>query len=452
MNIVIIGGGKVGSLLASQLTSEGHDVTVVDKDQKALDAISATEDVLCVCGAAIGRDTLEQANVSSADIAVACTDSDEINMLACLLAKKAGAERTIARVRDPEYFDQIINIKEDLGLSFSINPELSAAETIDRVLMFPAADSVEAFSRSKAELVEFEIEKGNELAGMTLIDIGNKYKSRVLICAVVRGEKTFIPTGTTKLEVGDKIYVASSHGQMRMFFKQIDSFKSQVKSVIIVGGSRVSYYLAKILCSHGMTVKIIESNQKKCDKLAEFLPEAMIVHADGSDKQVLAEEGLGSADAFVSMTGIDEVNALLALYAKKQGVDKVIAKINEDSFNSMIKGFGIDSIVSAKTITANQILRYVRAIDASSSLNNIESLSKLVDGNVESLEFAINETASYVGVKLRDLETNDGYLVAVIIRGRKIIVPGGDDSIEIGDHVLVVTTHAGTQKLEEVFK
>lgn len=452
MHIVIIGAGKVGSQIASQLVSEGHDIVMIDNNPKSLAAVGSIEDILCVEGEAVSRATLKEADVGEADVVIACTNSDEINMLSCLLVRKMGAKRTIARVRNPVYFEQIDYIKDDLGLSLSINPERSAARAISRVLLFPAANNVETFSHGKVELVEFTLEKGNPLIGKSLMEISRVYKARVLMCAIIRGEKTFIPVGSDVLEENDRIFVAADHAQMIAFFKKIEAFRSGVKTVIIVGGGRIAYYLAERLISHGMTVKIIENSAARCEELAELLPSAIIVNADGTDEEVLGEEGIYQTDAFVALTGMDEVNVILSLYAEKRNVEKVVAKVSQISFNEMIEGLGLDSVFSPKTVTANQILQYVRALAASSELNSIESLCRLAGNRIEALEFLIHEGTEYVGTPLRLLNVKKGFLVAVIIRGKNVIIPGGDDTIEVGDSVIIVTTHNKVQSLDEVFE
>lgn len=452
MHIVIIGAGKVGSQIASQLVSEGHDIVMIDNNPKSLAAVGSIEDILCIEGEAVSRVTLKEADAGEADVVIACTNSDEINMLSCLLVRKMGAKRTIARVRNPVYYEQIDYIKDDLGLSLSINPERSAARAISRVLLFPAANNVETFSHGKVELVEFTLEKGNPLIGKSLMEISRVYKARVLMCAIIRGEKTFIPVGSDVLEENDRIFVAADHAQMIAFFKKIEAFRSGVKTVIIVGGGRIAYYLAERLISHGMTVKIIENSAARCEELAELLPSAIIVNADGTDEEVLGEEGIHQTDAFVALTGMDEVNVILSIYAEKKNVEKVVAKVSQISFSDMIDGLGLDSVFSPKTVTANQILQYVRALAASSELNSIESLCRLAGNRIEALEFLIHEGTEYIGTPLRMLNVKKGFLVAVIIRGNNVIIPGGDDTVEVGDSVIIVTTHNKVQSLDEVFE
>ena len=452
MNIVVIGAGKVGTQIAIQLTKAGHSVVAVDNSRATLSALSDTEDIMCIEGSAVDYETQKEAGVSEADVVIACTNSDEVNMLTCLLAKKHGAARTIARVRDPEYYDQLSYITEDLGLSLAINPEMSAADTMSRILLFPAADGVDTFSKGKVEVINFTLEQDNPLIGKSLIQISQTYNVRVLICAISRGGKAFIPTGSDILEAGDSIYIVADHSQMISFFKKIDAFKSSVESVIIVGGGTTSYYLAKRLLAHGMTVKIIEKNEKRCDMLASELPGALIVCADGSSEEVLREEGIERADAFIAMTNFDEVNAILSIFAKENGVEKVITKINTISFSKMLKNIGVENIISPKSVTANQIVRYIRAMAASGESNAVESLSRLVEDQVEALQFIIRDDMDYIGVPLKELKIKKGYLIASITRGRKPLIPGGNDCISIGDSVVVITTETDTQNFGDIFE
>ncbi len=452
MKIVIIGSGKVGSKISQQLALEGHDVVVIDNDAAKINELSNNQDVMCIEGNAVSYDVQQQAGVGESDLVIACTDSDEINMISCLLAKKHGAQRTIARVRNPEYYDQLPFIKDEMGLSMAINPEMMAADMISRVLLFPAANSVESFAGGNVELMEFVIAQGNPLVGMSLMDINNTFRVKVLIVAIQRGDAVIIPTGHDVLQADDHIYVASSHAQIQTLVKDIDLFRSKIRSVIIVGGSRITYYLAKRLVSNGMTVKIIENNRDKCITLAQALPQAMVVHADGSDENVLIEEGIGNTDAFVAMTGLDEVNIILSIYAKKREVPKVITKVTQLTFYRTLENLGLDTIVSPKTITADQILRYVRAMNESPDSDKVESLLRFVDERLEAAEFIINNSAKYVEIPLKDLKIKKGFLVASIVRGKRTIIPGGNDVLKLGDTVVIVTDQHPLLDLAGIFE
>ncbi|MCJ7835448.1 Trk system potassium transporter TrkA [Cuneatibacter sp. NSJ-177] len=450
MKIIIMGSGKVGHKLVEQLAQEGHDIVVIDSNPAALQALVDTEDVMCVEGNAVDYQVQLEAGISEADLVIACTDGDELNMLCCLLARKHGAARTIARVRKPEYYDQLPFIREEMGLSFAINPERASANVISRVLIFPAATSIEPFAKGRVELMEFALDAGNALIGKSLVEINKRFSFRVLICAVQRGQEVFIPGGSDVLEAGDRIYLVSSHDELQSFFKEIDLFRSSVKNVMIVGGGKISYYLAKRLLFQGMHVKIIEQNMERCRELCEQLPAATVVCGDGSHEELLLEEGIQEVDAFVAMTGMDEINAILSLYAKTRNVSKIITKVTQLSFTEMLEKIGIQTIISPKEVTANQIVRYVRAVSASVADNSVESLSRLIGGRLEALEFLVEKKAPFTGIPLKDLSIQPGFLVACIVRDRELIIPGGNDTIEEDDTVILVTTRPHVKSLHEM--
>lgn len=450
MKIVVMGCGKVGHKLVEQLSQEGHDVVAIDQDAESLESLANNEDVLCLEGNAISYEVQTEAGVPEADLVIACTDGDELNMLCCLLAKKRGAARTVARVRKPEYYEQLPYIQAEMGLSFAINPEWASADAVSRVLIFPAANSIELFANGRVELIGFPLEEGNPLVGRSLTEIGRRFSFQVLVCAVQRKKEVFIPGGSDVLEVGDKIYIVSSHEDMQTFFKEIDRFRSSVRNVMIAGGGKISYYLAKRLLEQGMRVKIIEQNPTRCRELCESLPKADVICGDGSNQDLLQEEGIEGVDAFVAMTGLDEINAILSLYAQTQNVSKVVTKVTQLPFTDMLENIGIETIISPKEITANQILRYVRAVSASAEDSSVESLCRLIGGRLEALEFSVEQETSFTGIPLKDLSLQPGFLIAYIVRDRKRIVPGGNDTIEVRDRVLLVTTHPHVKSLHEM--
>ncbi len=455
MKIVVIGNGKVGSKLSQQLAREGHDIVVIDSNAKRLQSVANTEDVMCIEGNAVDYAVQQEAGISQADIVIACTEGDELNMLCCLLAKKHGAKRTIARVRNPEYYDQLPYIRDELGLSLAINPERVAADTISRVLLFPSANNVEPFVRGRVELIEFLLEKGNPLIGHSLIEVQQKYAMKVLICAICRDGKVIIPGGSDSLMEGDRIHLVSSHEQIRAFFKNIDRFRSSVRTVMIVGGGKIAYYLARRLLNQGIKVKIIEQNPNRCRELCEKLPEAIVIQGDGTNEELLDEEGMDQVDAFVALTGLDEVNVILSIYVKTRHVAsrravKVITKVTQLSFIEMLEDLGIESIISPKALTANVILRYVRSLAASADCDGVETLSRLVDGQVEALEFVVRKETSFLGIPLHSLSIRSGFLVACIVRRGQLIIPGGNDPFELGDSVIIVTTHPHVQSLQDM--
>jgi len=452
MKVVIVGDGKVGSTIASQLSGEGHDIIVIDNNTKVLNTASQTMDIMSVEGNGASMAVQKRAGVPDADLLIAATSLDEVNMLSCLVGKKVGVKNTIARVRNPEYYEQIRELKEELGLSMAVNPELAAAMEISRLLRFPSALKIEMFARGRVELVEIKIAHGSVLDGMPLWAIYKEFQVKVLICAVQRGGEVFIPSGDFVLQEGDKINLTAPHMEITKFFRTIGIFRTGVKSVMIIGGGRLAYYLAKDLLAMHVRVKIIEMDYNRCEYLCEMLPEAVIIHGDGTDKDLLTEEGLDKTDALVCLTGMDEENIVVALYGKARKVSKVIAKINRISFNEILDNLDIDGFISPKTIAASNIVRYVRAMQNSAGSSNVEALHRLVNGQVEALEFKVKKNSPVVGVPLKDLKTRSGVLVATIIRGNRIIIPGGNDAIEEGDSVIIVTIHKQLTDLKDILK
>lgn len=358
MKIVIIGDGKVGYKLAKQLSSEKYDIILIDNNEEKLRKSIERMDVFCVVGEGGSVEVQQRADVPHADLVIACTSTDECNMLSCLIARRLGARHTIARVRNPIYYKQIDFLKKDLHLSMVVNPELIVAGDITRLLLFPDASKVETFVKGRVELVEFPIHCG-KLEGLSLSELYARFQVQVLVCAVESGETVLIPDGDYILKAGDKLHIAASHQNMEQFFKKIALRKEKIKNAMICGGGRVAYYLASQLCNLGMNVKIIERNRERCEELCELLPQATIINGDATEHDLLIEEGIEKTDAFIALTGMDEENIIMSLFASKQSVSKVIVKINEDRRAMMIDELGLDSIVSAKTATADAILGYV---------------------------------------------------------------------------------------------
>ncbi|AMJ40050.1 Trk system potassium transporter TrkA [Anaerotignum propionicum] len=452
MKIVIVGDGKVGSTIANQLSLEGHDVIVIDNNAAVLTNSGNTMDIFCIEGNGATASVLREAGIQQTDVLIAATSADEVNMLCCLLGKKLGAKNTIARVRNPEYFQQMSLIKEELGLSMAVNPELAAATEISRLLRFPSAIKIEPFARGKVELVELKIPEHSPLDGMPLWAIYKEFQVKILICAVQREDQVIIPGGEFVLKAGDKINITASHLEIANFFRAIGVFRTGVKSVMIIGGGRIAYYLAKELSSIHVKVKIIERDLKRCEYLCEVLPESVIIHGDGTEKELLHEEGLEKTDAFVTLTGMDEENIIVALYAKEKKVSKVIAKVNKISFYEIMDSLNIDSFISPKTIAAQNIVRYVRAMKNSMRDNNVVTLHTMINDQVEAVEFKVREDSAIVGIPLKNFKRRDGLIVAAIIRGSQIIIPNGSDMIEKGDNVVVVTTKRHLSDLNEIKK
>ena len=450
MKIVIIGDGKVGSKLAKQLSEDDYDVVLIDNNAVKLKEAINNLDVICIPGDGVSAEVQKEADVPNADLVIACASTDELNMLSCLIARRMGAKHTIARVRNPIYYQQIDILKEDLRLSMVVNPELAVANEIARVLIFPAANKVETFVKGRIELVEFPVTSETTLVGDKLANIYRDYQIKILVCAVQRGKEVIIPDGEFVIAEGDKLHIAAQHKEIEKFFERIGNRKRKISKVLIGGGGRVGFYLARQLSSMGMQVKIIEHNLLKCEDLCEKLPNVTVIHGDATDHDLLIEEGIQETDAFVALTGMDEENIIMGLFASKQNVRKIVAKVNEDSRAQMIEGMGISSIVSPKTTTADEIYSYVRARQNSIKSSNVEAMYPLVDDRVEALEFIVNEETEYTGIPLKDLKLKSNNLIACICRRRQVIIPNGNNCIQQGDQVVIVTTEKRVQDIKDI--
>jgi len=452
MNIIIVGNGKVGFTLAEELVNEDHDITLIDRDAEALRTAEEQLDIFCLTGNGAAYPVQIEANVPEADILIAATSADEINILCCLLARKLGAKHTIARVRNPEYDRQLYMMKEELGLSMSINPERAAAVEISRLISFPSASSASSFVRGKANLIEIKVEEGSVLCGNTLSAIRTKYPFNILICAVERDGNVFIPGGNFVIEAGDSIHISGSHERITEFLNASDLAGRKIKLALIVGGGSIAYYVAKMLLDTGVDVRIIEKDKERCNELAALLPDALIIHGDGTDRFLLSSEGIGEADAFISLTDIDEENLIVSMYAKKCGVPKVISKLNRLNFADVVKDMGIDSVISPKFITAHQIIQYVRAMQNTDG-TEVKALYRIADNKAEVVEFLANEHTDNLNVMFRDCRLVPNTLVAALVRDGQVIIPHGNDCIMKNDGVIVVRT-AGEPlyDLNEIFR
>ncbi len=449
MKIIIVGGGKIGATLVESLESEGHDITVVDSNQKVIDEISNIYDVMCVCGNGVDNDTLNEAEVSKAELLIAVTNSDEINMLICFIAKKMGAAHTVARVRNPEFNDkQMAQIKQYLDISFTINPELLAAQEIFNILKLPAAINIETFSRRNFEMVELLIKEDSHLNNISLIDLRKKYKANFLICVIKRGEEIIIPDGNFVLKSGDHICITANFSEIQKLLKMIGLSKKHSKNVMILGASTTAYYLSKMLLRSGSDVTIIEKDQSRCNHFAEILPNAVIINGDGAQQEVLMEEGIASADAFASLTGMDEENILISFFAQSQNVLRVVAKVNRNELAAMAEKLGLDSIVSPKKAVSNVITSYARALQNTLG-SNVETMYKLMDGRIEALEFNVQADFKGQHIPLKDIKLKKDVLIVGIIRKRKAFVPTGDDEIIAGDRVIVIAK-SDEQKMNDL--
>ncbi len=439
MKIIIVGGGKVGLTLTEYLAGEGHDLVVIDTNPKVTEHAVEEYDVMAITGNGATYAVQMEAGVGKANLLIAVTHSDELNIICCLVAKKIGVRHTIARVRNMEYGRQIGFMKEELGLSMLVNPESETATEISRILRFPSASQLESFDKGRVELASFRLDGKNPLVGKRLAALRQEYNSRVLVCAVQRGDGVVIPSGDFDFQAGDILHITGNRTDLASFFKVLGVYRQRIKSAMLIGGGKIAYYLAVQLLEMGIYVKIIEQNEPRCALLSELLPKADIACGDGTDPAVLLEEGIEHTDAIVALTDIDEENVLISLYSIQKSVKKVVAKINRSSYGDMLNTLGLESIVSPKNITANRILRYVRARQNSPS-SSILTLYKLVGGAVEALEFQVTDKDDFLGVTLTKLKLKSNVLIACIIRANKLIYPCGDDTIEVGDNVVVITT------------
>lgn len=453
MNIIVAGCGKIGKAVIGTLCSEGHDVTVMDKNPDTVREITNIYDVIGVCGNSADCETLEEADVENAELFICATGSDEMNMLSCFLAKKMGASHTVARIRNPEYNDRSLSfMRQQLDLSMSINPELLVAQELYNILKLPSAFKVEYFSRRNLEMIEIKLKEDSPLCGKKLSKLRDRQNVEFLIGAVMRGGRVTIPDGSFELQAGDEISIAAAPADMQKLLKGLGILKKQARSVMILGGSKTAYYLAKMLLSSGNEVKIIEKDAARCEQLSEILPKAVFINSDGLQQEVLLEEGLRSVDAFVALTGMDEENILISIFASNQNVPKVISKVNRDEMIKMAENLGLDCLVSTKSITSDIILRYTRALKNSLG-SSIETLYKIMGGKVEALEFKVHPDSKLLGIPIKDMKIKPGILIAGVIRaGKKTIIPKGDDMIMQGDRVIILSAEYRISRLSDILR
>ncbi len=453
MKIVIVGAGKVGSVLTEQLVAENHDVTVIDTNPALVDRIVNVHDVMGCPGNGANYDVQKEAGVASAQLLVACTCTDEINIIACLVAKKLGVEHTIARVRNPEYGKQLRFMRAELGLTMTINPEKEAAREIARILRFPTAAKVEAFSKGRLELIEHRLTDDSKLCGMALSELNRTFRSRVLICAVARKDEVFIPSGDFALQAGDVVYLTASPYDLESFFRALGIFKSRANSAIVVGASRTGYYLTSLLLDAGLSVKLIDEDPARTQSFSERLPRALIITGDPTDAELLREEGIEDTDAFVAVTGIDEANILMAINVARKVGCKVVAKVNHRTLQDLVAETGmLESTISPSDVTSDRILRYVRSMQNADGLP-VKTLHRLVSGKVDALEFTVTAASGMVEIPLKELPIRPGILIAGIVRQNgEILIPAGEDCLRDGDDVILVTTDFRLRDLRDILR
>lgn len=456
LNIIIVGCGKVGIAILRQLCKEGHDITIVDKNQQKIQTYANLYDVMGVVGNGASHSVQMEAGIENADLIIAVTDSDELNILCCTIAKQVGNCAAIARVHDPDYSSETSYLCEKLGLTMIINPELETAKEISRILNLPTALEVSSFARGQVEMIKIRLPENNMLDGMAVMDVGRRIISKnkdakVLLGAIERAGKVYIPDGSFILRAGDIVSIVSTSKNGKAFLDAIGFKTNRVKDTLIVGGGDVAYYLAQILINSGIDVKIIEVNKNRCEELSVLLPKATIICGDGTDEELLKEEGLDHTGSFVPLTGIDEENIFLTLHTRHMSNAKVITKINRSNFKDVINTLNLDSVLYPSLITSEAIIAYVRA-KKNSMHSDIETLYHMFDSRAEAIEFSIDAESSVTGVSLKDLKLKKNLLIAFINRNGDIILPNGFDTINVGDTVMVVTTDTGLNDINDILK
>ena len=452
MNIIIAGCGKVGRSLADRLSAAGHEVTVMDKNYEAITSVTGFIDVMGYQGDCTSIAAQMEAGIKKADLLIAVTDDDEKNMLACLIARKTGKCHTIARIRSPQYTDEIQYLKDELGLSMSINPEMVAADEIVRLIQIPSALEVDTFAKGKVSLIGIKIPEGSVLDNLKMKDLYGKVGAGALICVAEHNGEVVIPNGDYMLHTGDKISATLSMVEISNFLNKIGIKAKKIKDVMIAGGGTIGYYLAKKLIGLKIRVKIIEKSLERCEELAELLPKAMIIHGDATDKTLLTQESIDEMDAVCALMHLDEANILLSLYLNKLDPSiKVITKVHRNSYADIVNELPVGNKISTKEITSDYIARYVRSMQNSIG-SEVEALYRIMDGKVEALELQVGEDFNFTGVELKDIPIIDNTLICSINRHGKIIRPGGRDFLERGDSVVIVTTNKNINSIKEIVR
>ena len=452
MKILIVGSGSVGATIAKNLASEGHNIILLDLDEQVVRKVSEGLDILGLQGSGVSLPTLMDASVNRMDMVIAVTDSDEKNLLCCLLSKKAGAGHTIARIRNPEYKEEVDFLKDDFGLSLYVNPEYSAAMEIARLLKLPTAMEIDTFSKGLVEILKFEVKKENPVNGVLLKNLYSVIKADVLICIVEREGEIFIPKGDFTIREGDKVSFAARPKEAVKFFKAMNMNQGRAKNVIISGGSEISFYLAKELIDASVSVKIIVEEKERADELAEKLPQAVIIRGNASEKELLLEEGIKKADAFVSLDDKDEVNVMLSIYAKKENPQaKIITKVHKNSYEDIIKDLNLGSVIDPKLLAGEYVVKYVRALNQKKG-SSMETLYQLNSGKAEALEFIVDKNSRLIKNPLCDLKLKENVIIAAVIHEKEVIIPKGQSVINSGDRVIVVTTEKGIDSLDKILE
>lgn len=452
LKIIVVGAGKVGDTLVNRLADEGHDLVIIDKNAERLSQLADACDCMCITGSGASHETLEEAGASSADLFIAVTESDELNLLCCTIARQFNNKlSTIARVRNPEYVSDVSYLRSRLGIEIIINPEYEAAVEASRLLYLPAALSVNSFAHGQAELVKIQIPESNILDGKTIAYLGQNITNNILIVGVERGSELTIPNGSFELKAGDIISYVSTRKDNSHFLRLIGFNTRSVRSSLIVGGGTCAYYLADLLIKSNIEVTIIERNISRCEELCDLLPKATIIKGDGTNESILEEAGIRDVDSVVALTGLDEENIMLALHTKAVSNAKAITKINKITFTKAIESLNLGSVVYPKYITAERIISTARSRQATIG-SNLEVMYSLFGDRAEACEFKVKEASRVTGILLKDLNLKPGMIISFISRDGKIIIPTGSDQISIGDNVMVVTTKKGFTELSDILK
>ncbi|MCI9416831.1 MAG: Trk system potassium transporter TrkA [Eubacterium sp.] len=451
LSIIIVGCGKVGTTLIEQLSKEGHDITIIDNNAQKVQEIASYYDIMGLAGNGASYNVQIEAGIENADLIIAVTNSDELNLLCCTVAKQVGNCAAIARVRTPDYSSESNYLREALGLAMIINPELEASKEAARILYLPTALEVNSFAHGQAEMIKFKIPDGNILNGMNIAYLGKNIAPDILICAIERNGEVYIPSGNFQMESGDVVSFVATRRIAKHFLENIGFKTRQVKNAMIIGGGKATYYLACQLINAGISVKIIERNKQRCEELSILLPKAIIINGDGTDPELLLEEGIEYTESFIALTGVDEENVLLTLHARQVSNAKVITKINHLAFKSVISHLDLGSVIYPRYITSEAIIAYVRA-KKNSMDSNIETLYHMFDYRVEAIEFRVYEDSKVTNIPLMNLPLKENLLISFISRNGSILIPSGQDTIQVGDSVMVVTTHTGFKDILDILK
>lgn len=451
MKIIIVGCGRVGESLAEKLNGDGNDVTVVDMSAVKVQELTDRFDVMGVVGNGATHTTLLEAGIETAELFIAVTNSDELNLLCCMIAKKEGNCQAIARVKRPEYSEEAAYLQKELGLAMVINPEYAAAEEIARVLRFPSAIKIEPFAKGKVELVKFKLPQGNAIVGMSVKEVIMKYRSEVLVCTIERGDEAFIANGDFVFREKDVVSIVAAPVKAKEFFIAINYKGHSIKNALVAGGGVITHYLCEILENSRVSLKIVEKDLKNCEELAGQFPKCAVIHGKATDKELLKEEGVSKVGAFVALSGADEENILLSLFAKEEGAEKLITKINRTDYDGVINRLELDTTICPINITSDIILRYVRATKNARG-NSVETLYNIIQDKVEACEFVIKENSPILGKPLSQLKFKENVLVAAIYRDDTVIIPRGNDIIQAGDSVVIVSKQIGLQDVKEILR